>query len=96
MSASLSFAQTTTKTKKTSSPVSAKTNSKSNAKKKATPSATTSSRELTIKNLDVTGMRKLEKDAVLNRLVSKAGEFYSEEKIREVAKSAKEIVQKRL
>lgn len=41
------------------------------------------SRDLKVKSIHVTGMRKLEKDAIANRLVSKVGEAYSEEKLRE-------------
>ena len=40
-------------------------------------------REMTIKSIEITGMRKLEKDAIVVRLISKAGESYSEEKLRE-------------
>lgn len=44
-------------------------------------------REMVVKSVDVTGMRKLEKDAILNRLVSHSGESYSAEKIREDVKA---------
>lgn len=40
-------------------------------------------RQWVVKSVDVTGTRKLEKDAVINRLVTKPGESYSEEKLRE-------------
>lgn len=47
----------------------------------ATPAPLT--RELMVKTIDVAGMRKLEKDAIVNRLVSKPGESYSDDKLRE-------------
>ncbi len=46
-----------------------------------------STREMLIKSIDVVGMRKLEKDAILNRLVSKTGEVYSDNKLREDVKA---------
>lgn len=47
------------------------------------PLASPLTRALVVKSVDVTGMRKLEKDAVINRLITKPGEAYSEEKLRE-------------
>ncbi|MBC7372319.1 MAG: outer membrane protein assembly factor BamA, partial [Bdellovibrionaceae bacterium] len=38
---------------------------------------------MTVKSIDVSGMRKLEKDAIIVRLISKPGESYSDEKLRE-------------
>lgn len=52
---------------------------------RAAPVAVT--RELRIRSTEVTGMKKLEKDAVVVRLVSKVGETYSDEKIREDVKA---------
>lgn len=61
-----------------------KTTKKTNGTAK-TPAPLT--RELMIKNIDVAGMRKLEKDAILNRIVSKPGEAYSDEKLRDDVKA---------
>lgn len=46
-------------------------------------SAQTSNSNLIVKAIEVTGQKKMEKDAVLNRLTTKIGEAYSETKIRE-------------
>lgn len=49
----------------------------------ATTKSAGDARELQIQSLHAVGMRKLEQDAVLNRVVSKVGETYSDEKIRD-------------
>ncbi|WP_413288009.1 outer membrane protein assembly factor BamA [Bdellovibrio sp. HCB337] len=74
-----SFAQTASRTKKAAT----KNTANKNSKKTNGTTNGTLTRELVVKSTDVTGMRKLEKDAVLNRLVTKTGESYTDEKIRE-------------
>lgn len=80
LSANLAWAQTKPKTTK-----SKKAPAQTTASKKTNSAPLT--RELVVKSLDATGMRKLEKDAVLNRVVTKTGESYSDDKIREDVKT---------
>jgi outer membrane protein insertion porin family len=56
---------------------------KARTKKAAATAPAPVPKELRIKSTDVTGMRKLEKDAVLARVLSKVGDMYSEDKIKE-------------
>ncbi len=58
---------------------------KKTAKAKAPTQASAApiSSGLTIKNIEVSGNRKIEKDAILAKIVSKAGEVYSAQHIRE-------------
>ncbi|HEY8271691.1 MAG TPA: outer membrane protein assembly factor BamA [Pseudobdellovibrionaceae bacterium] len=59
--------------------------------KKSAPTAAKPAAALTpervVKSVDVSGMKKLEKDAIINRIVSKPGEAYSDEKLREDVKA---------
>lgn len=82
VSVTASLAQTSSRAKK---PATKATANKTSKKTNGAPIPLM--RELVVKSTDVTGMRKLEKDAVLNRLVSKSGEIYSDEKIREDVKT---------
>lgn len=66
---------------------SVKTAPKARTTRAAKAAPATITRELRIKSTDATGMRKLEKDAVLNRVLSKVGETYTEDKIREDVKA---------
>ena len=84
LSANLAWAQSKpAKTRKTPAARTATTKPTAKPASKKNGTAAPLTRELMVKTVDVTGMKKLEKDAILNRIVSKPGEAYSDEKLRD-------------
>ncbi|MGZ3744574.1 MAG: outer membrane protein assembly factor BamA [Pseudobdellovibrionaceae bacterium] len=91
MSANLLLAQTPTKSsrqnKKAVSQGAAKSSRSARSVKPAATPPPPLTPEKVIKSIDVSGMKKLEKDAIINRILSKPGEVYSDEKLREDVKA---------